>query len=844
MPRATRALGVMACALAMLAGCNASDFAGPADASVVTPVDVRLANAVVGSTIPSSIRLTVTQANGSPAANARVRWTASDNGSVSSHETITGTDGIAAVQWTLGGTSGQQTLTASVSGLDPVVFGVTATADRPARIVLANSNVSLALLGDTVRVEARAEDRYGNPASAPVSYSVESGSSAVELLATGAFIARDRGLARIVVAADTARGVMTVQVDPAAPRPMRVIGDTIRPGVPFAIEGDSFALSASSVTVDVNGVPAVVLNSSRTRIDALIPLDAVACQATAPAQVRITIASARGEVIAPFRVATRLNLNKGQSASLLDMQSGRCAELVAPQSGSQARFMVAVINTSQAATTTSSFELRGIGAGAMAGRVAVNLDASALQAAAPTGAVPAALLAFEKSQSAHGVHLEKQRQVFQFGGAPQAAWRARLAARSGVASSVIPRSEGDIVTVRALYSSCTTSREVQARVVYAGTRGVILEDIAAPRAGTMDAEYRAIGQEFDAVQYPLLAESIGDPLAMNEVMGGDGRVTMLFTRYVNDSVPGIAGYVTACNFYPRTTFAASNEDEIFYARVANAQESPSEWRRSMRSTVMHEAKHIASFAERLSRGHPFEESWLEESTARIAEELYSRKFAGGGSWKGNTGYQTSVQCELYQCDDRPLMMWKHFATLHAFQRNVDELTPIGSAATGDFTFYSSGWSLVRWAADHYALNEGQWFKELVRGGPLTGLASLALSTGRPAGEMLSDWALASAVDGVEGFTPHRTQLSLPSWNTADVMRGLSQTYPGSFVSSPLRIRNYSFGQFTLPVVQLRAFSTSYFSFAGSESGSQVIELRGLGGSTAPGNLRLAVVRVE
>ncbi|MEP6765335.1 MAG: hypothetical protein ABJB66_13540, partial [Gemmatimonadaceae bacterium] len=305
------------------------------------------------------------------------------------------------------------------------------------------------------------------------------------------------------------------------------------------------------------------------------------------------------------------------------------------------------------------------------------------------------------------------------------------------------------------------------------------------------------------------------------------------------------GYATACNFYPKATFAPSNEDEVFYARVASVNEDPEAWRRSMRSTVLHESKHLASFAERLSHNIPFEESWLEESTARIAEELYSRTFNGGGTWKGNSGYASSVRCEIYQCDDRPLMMWKHFSVLHEFFAGVDTLTPIGAAASGDFTFYASGWSLVRWAADHYAINESAWLKDLVRGGAAVGLANLAQRTGHPVEEMLADWSLANAIDDQSGVNPTREQLSFPSWNMPDMMSGLAAADPSRFGDvTPLRVRAFTFGSALLPVAKLRAFSSSYFSFEGTQTGSQVIELRGENGGVLPATLRVAIIRVE
>ena len=183
--------------------------------------------------------------------------------------------------------------------------------------------------------------------------------------------------------------------------------------------------------------------------------------------------------------------------------------------------------------------------------------------------------------------------------------------------------------------------------------------------------------------------------------------------------------------------------------------------------------------------------------------------------------------------------------LHQYLRGVDTLSPLGASTNNDVTFYASGWSLVRWAADQYATSEGAWLKALVKGGAQTGLANLAQRTGREAGELLADWALANAVDDLPGFVPNRKQLTFPSWNVADVWSGLAGTYPGAFSAEPLRSRAMSFGSFTLPVQQLRAFSSSYFSFEGAQAGGQLIELRGEGGAvTAPMGLRVAVVRVQ
>jgi ABC-type Fe3+-hydroxamate transport system substrate-binding protein len=57
--------------------------------------------------------------------------------------------------------------------------------------------------------------------------------------------------------------------------------------------------------------------------------------------------------------------------------------------------------------------------------------------------------------------------------------------------------------------------EITTRTVYVGTRSIIREDVAAPLAGTMDEQMRAVGREFDETMFPLLTESFGNPLALD-----------------------------------------------------------------------------------------------------------------------------------------------------------------------------------------------------------------------------------------------------------------------------------------------------------------------------------------
>jgi hypothetical protein len=818
-----------------------------------------MGNGTVGIALEQTARFKLTDNDGNPRPNVAIHWVASGDGRVSVVDALTDQNGAVETRWTLGTIAGMQTLVARSGDGDEQVFTANASADRAATIILSQTAAQVSILGDTIVLGGLVIDRYGNMTPNEPVFTVESGAEVVTVASVGRIVARAKGTAKIRVQADTARSYVAISVAPLAPVVRTVGPDTLTPGASFTVTGSNFALDPSLIELTVAGVKATVTRADSVSVQATLPTgSAFPCAATAAQNVRLTVAGNSAQSTVVLRTAKRLSLAPGESANLLDLQQVRCTELAEPNSPQRAKYVLAVLNTSVTAATFSGFELRATGGGLMANEVAKARTSISSAPAPATGrlatassSIRAMLNQTVAEEQGHADYLTAQRQMVARYGSPNAAWektRAERAITAGGARFALARavpSVGDTVSMKAIYSSCTVGRDVRARVVYVGSKSIILEDVLSPRAGKMDAQYRSMGDEFDNVEYPLLRDNIGDPLAMNATLGGDGRVTMLFTRYVNDSLPGIQGYATACNFYPKSMFAPSNEDEVFYARVPSLTEDPEAWRRAMRSTVLHESKHLASFAERISRGTQFEESWLEESTARIAEELYSRTFAGGGSWKGNGGYQSSVRCEIYQCDDRPLMMWKHFSVLHQFFRGVDTLTPIGAAASGDFTFYASGWSLVRWAVDHYAVNEAEFLKALVRGGAQSGLTNLAMRTGHSVDEMLADWSLANAVDDQSEFRAKNPALSFPSWNMPDIMSGLAAADPARFGDvTPLKIRAFSFGSTILPVAKLRAFSSSYFSFEGQQTGSQVLELRGENGGELPASLRVAIVRVE
>nr|MBA3260582.1 Ig-like domain repeat protein [Gemmatimonadales bacterium] len=121
----------------------------------------------VGTTLPGSLRVRVTDANGNPVQNVSVTWEALGDGSVSSTTTGTDAQGVAQVSMTLGGTPGTYTTTATVNGLagSPVTFSALAEIGRAARLVFL-SQPSNALVGQTLpAITVEVQDAAGNRVS-------------------------------------------------------------------------------------------------------------------------------------------------------------------------------------------------------------------------------------------------------------------------------------------------------------------------------------------------------------------------------------------------------------------------------------------------------------------------------------------------------------------------------------------------------------------------------------------------------------------------------------------------------------------------------------------------------
>ena len=109
----------------------------PLDANGIAMVAGDLQSAPVGTALPASLVVRVTDAFGNPVSGVPVNWTTDGGGSVSAASTLTDVNGQTSVQRTLGPTAGPQTTsaTADLAG-SPIIFNHTATAGNAARVLV------------------------------------------------------------------------------------------------------------------------------------------------------------------------------------------------------------------------------------------------------------------------------------------------------------------------------------------------------------------------------------------------------------------------------------------------------------------------------------------------------------------------------------------------------------------------------------------------------------------------------------------------------------------------------------------------------------------------------------
>jgi hypothetical protein len=629
------------------------------------------------------------------------------------------------------------------------------------------------------------------------------------------------------------------------------------PGATVSISGAGFDPGVSGDAVTIDGQTANITSASPTQLTITVP-GTLPCTPAHQANIQVTVNGASAIARQALRVGTARSLAVGGAVVLTDPADINCTEL----SPAGARYVVNVVDASPIPTALTPFHFSGatsIPAGTTLTAPVFGLRQTPRRSTAYRGFQLPGMPQVDRS-AAHSVMLESNRLVLKrmktrFQRSPRRSAKVSVLAPGTRRTAAVVA--GDIRTFRVLQPStavgatlsCSTDFvEITARAVYVGSRSIIYEDTKAPLAGQMDSYFAQVGQEFDASMYPSDATYFGDPLVTDPYTDNDQHLNMVFTP----SIPAaLGGFVLSCDFFARNTTdnQVSNFGENFYARVPTvagtgfSTDNPDAWLRGMRPTIVHEVKHIASFGAHLvNNANTFEESWLEEGMAFVAEEVWARDRIYSGTWKGNMSYATTLYCDVRptspNCTGRPFVMFDHFRRLYTVLDMPGSSSLFGRVADDDFSFYAVSWSFIRYSADRYAASEVNFLQGITHALDVTGVANVARQSGADPDQILGMWSLALDLDENTAMAGN-ADVSFPSWQTRDIFAGMSADFQSTFPKTyPLVPQIIGEGDFLIDNSGIHGGSFSAYDLLPLSQSTRTI---GLSGGVM---LRLVVARVQ
>ncbi len=843
---ARRALAVALVA----AGCDS-----PTKPVAVASVSIRPSSSTVLVGTPVALTATLSDSKGNVLTGRAISWVSASPSvaSVSSSGLVT----------TLA--AGAATITATSEGASGNTI-VTVLPIPIASVSVALSSTTVTI-GTTQQATATLRDANGGTLTGRVITWSTTTPAIVAVNASGVVTGLAAGVGTVIANSEGISGSATVNVPGAAPVIANIAPATLTPGSNATITGSGFDTSLGGVSVTIGGVPAPIASASATQLVVSVP-----CVLSGNVDVRVVnVGSAAATRSQPLTVTQR-TIPLGQALILQSAAESACNQL-APTGGA-AKYLVTVFSDATSPNTTSAFELAGnpVAAGAAAA-----LQTRALTSARSVQNVNSDDAARLRQERAHFDHLERTRRDYaelisasRRVGASTASTRRESSLRAAAADVSV----GDM---RTLYFTFTggcqdTTRVMRVKALRVGTKSIVWEDSANVLQSANDAAlagfYQRLGQTFDNEQYFSVKKAFGDPLLRDAALDNDGKVSMVFTDRVNGS--GAAAFVTSCDMFASSVSRGSNFGEYFYGSTPVSSGSnlesvnfPDGWFNFMGRTVVHEVKHVASLGARIAlNAASFEQSWLEEGTARHAEEIWTRDYVHHELWRGNSGYGSAstngVFCDFNASDATCLANDPVHRPTYGVRRQFNEIrpkllspwdwSPFGDASSQGSTgnFYQTTWSLVRYASDRYATNDTAFLRALINT-TAVGTANLTAVAGVSLDQLLGGWGLALYADDYPGLVNPSPDIQFATWNLRSIYAGLNATpawsarWNTAFPIAPLALTP---GSFVAQVPSIRGGAHAYFELSGSFTTPQLLNVRANATTPLASNLRIAIARLQ
>jgi hypothetical protein len=327
------------------------------------------------------------------------------------------------------------------------------------------------------------------------------------------------------------------------------------------------------------------------------------------------------------------------------------------------------------------------------------------------------------------------------------------AGRAGLAAAAAAAPGDTLGNVRTFKVPSSVSNPILYQFVGAIARSVgqhivLYVDNAAPM-NFSTADYDNVRSDLDTLLYAVDTTAFG----RESDIDGNGRVIVLMTNIVNKLVTEqeckstgyVSGFFLGSDLAPSTR-AQWNSGEIFYSIVADpdstlsCKHSNTQVKAIVPVTFVHEFQHMISYNQHaLLRVGSGEELWLNEGMSHYAEER------GGRAFLAATPADSTLFCHH---------VVGNLGSLSRYWADPGSHALVGGA--GGLEERGADWLFVRYLVDRFAQDTSlaaadAWTRQLVRTSA-TGTGNVAAVTGQAFAKLAEEWALASWVSDLPGFT--------------------------------------------------------------------------------------------
>jgi hypothetical protein len=529
-------------------------------------------------------------------------------------------------------------------------------------------------------------------------------------------------------------------------------------------------------------------------------------------------------------------------------------------SGSSARdFVIVVGNTNPTIDAVATFAVKADRSAGGSPDLSASTDlGSALNRASQAiNAATPPQQAFETRVRA----FERQNLFLRSKSAPVGATRFSL---SRSAQAAVPPTVGAILNLDVpdghSNDLCANYFQTQAVVASVSRRAILAVDTldGPPTLLFPQTVLDSITQEFDNNTFVTDSSYFGNPTDVD----GNGRVILLFTGEVNKLTPPsstggfVGGFFFAGDYFPKTgavghSCAESNNAEIMYllspdptGKYGNVR-SASSVRQGTRGTIPHELEHMINAGNRFLNpvATAFEDNWLDESLAHIAEEAVGRVS------RGFTDLQTLTMQDMLPGtqaarDDFNAFFFQNFARLAYWMARPDTSSGISSNSDANLSSSGADWAIGRYAADNYSNGDVRAFTRRLAAGPDNGIKNFTTVAGASMDTLMAGWLVSMYSDhfGIPGLN---AKYQYRSYNFRNIMPPVAGSVFGNGGAYPLQVTPVGSGSDNISTT-VKSGSGDYFRLSvGANAGPKNVKILDPAGGdvTFPG-AHVYVLRVQ